>query len=105
MFAGSALDAADAVVAKRQVEHRIVGRAADVGTRVGGQQLHGQHPPPGRDDDRDHATEQVKQSVPPARRRQQEVGQREARQHQECLEHLGQKRGPNHQPNQQQPAP
>ena len=100
-----AQEAVDPVVAQRQIQHRVVRRPADVRPRARRGQLHRQHPPTGRGDERGHRTEQMKHTLGPGRRRDKQVGKAEAGQHQEALQHLGEKRGAHDDADEHQPAP
>ncbi len=98
-------DAVRSVVAQRQFEHGVVGRTADVGSCRRRHQLHYQHPPAGRDDKRGRRTHQMKDPPWPRGRRHEQVGQREAGQHQKCLQHLGEECEADHHTGQRQPSP
>ena len=88
-----------------ELQHSVVGRPADVGPRGRGHQSG----PPAPTSPRKRPVRPRNRADGPtgcaSRRRQEQVGQRECRQRQEALEHLGQKRDAHHDSDESQPAP
>ena len=85
----SAADAAQAVVVPDQVEDAVVGRAADIRARGGRNELDDRDPPAGRDDHREAGHDHLPDAAPEPGRRGNQVDERERRQNEEGLHHLG----------------
>ena len=94
---------AEPVVAERQLQNAVAGGAADVGA-VGGRGQHDERHPPARgDQQRGAAGQQLPDPLAEPGRPRHQVGEREDRQHQERLEHLGQETQPEQRSGQGEP--
>ena len=97
-------EAAEAVVAEDEVELRVVGRTAHVGTVGGRRQLDGGHPPSGRHDQGDGGVDELDDATTELGRTGQQVDEGQHGQEDEGLEHLGDEAEPDEGAGQDDPA-
>ena len=95
---------AEAVVAERQLEDRVVLAAADVGAAARRPERDDRDPPAGRGEHRAEPDQQVTEPLEERGVREEQVDQAERGDHQERLQHLGEEGQPDQRARQREPA-